>query len=232
MYQFSDVLSPWMGSIPSTSIPRICFAAAIRRRLSTLWRETPTSVPLLRRKILQDRAERGRDPRRRGCTQVPRIFCEINYHKGLDTGELKQYTLTILPGFLIPYSTVPVDPVHQALESYISEGGLTQVGAAMRMGCLSPASFRLFYCRVRKRVYRWTGLLIQLVVTLGGNVREEAPNAMNHNGVQAYWGWFVLLSAEYLSVYSRLPNTKVIPQTFVWQYLYAVFSRDHMGLGP
>jgi hypothetical protein len=41
-----------------------------------------------------------------------------------------------------------------------------------------------------------------------------------------------LLSAEYLSVYSRLPNTKVIPQTFVWQYLYAVFSRDHMGLGP
>lgn len=101
-------------------------------------------------------------------TRVPRIFCEINYHKRLKTGELKQYTLTILPGFLIPYSTVPLDPVHQALASYISEGGLT----------------------------------------------------------------FVLLSAEYLCVYSRLPNTKVIAQRFVWQYMYAVFSRHNMGLGP
>ena len=166
------------------------------------------------------------------ATQVPRIFCEINYHKRLKTGELKQYTLTILPGFLIPYSTIPVDPVHQALESYIREGGLTQVGAAMRMGCLSPASFRLFYCRVRKRVYSWTDLLIQLVVTLGGNVREEAPKTTNRNESQACWGWFVLLSSEYMSMYARLPNTKVIPQKFAWQYLYAVFSRDHMGLGP
>jgi hypothetical protein len=165
-------------------------------------------------------------------TQVPRIFCEINYHNRLETGELKQYTLTILPGFLIPYSTVAVDPVHQALESYISEGGLTQVGAAMRMGCLSPASFRLFYCRVRDRVHSWTDLLIQLVVTLGGNVREEAPKPTNRNELQARWGWFMLLSAEYMSVYARLPNTKVIAQRFVWQYMYAVFSRHNMGLGP
>jgi hypothetical protein len=102
----------------------------------------------------------------------------------------------------------------------------------MRMGCLSPASFRLFYCRVRKRVYSWTDLLIQLVVTLGGNVHEEAPKTTNRNESQACWGWFVLLSDEYMSMYARLPTTKVIPQTFVWQYLYAVFSRHRMGLGP
>jgi hypothetical protein len=166
------------------------------------------------------------------ATQVPRIFCEINHRKRLDTGELKQYTLTILPGFLIPYSTIPLDPVHQALKSYISEGRLTQVGAAMRMGCLSPASFRLFYSRVRERVQSWTDLLIQLVVTLGGHIREEAPNPPQQTELQARWAWFVLLSAEYMSRYARLPNTKVIAQKFVWQYMYAVLSRHNMGLGP
>ena len=166
------------------------------------------------------------------ATQVPRILCEINYRKRLETGELKQYTLTILPGFLIPYSTVQVDPVQQALNSYISIGGLTQVGAALKMNCLSPASFRLFYSRVRERVQAWTDLFVQLLVTFGGNVRQEAPNSMHHNELQARWGWFVLLSAEYMSVYARLPNTKVIPQRFVWQYIYTVLSRHRMGLGP
>ena len=166
------------------------------------------------------------------ATQVPRIFCEINHRKRLDTGELKQYTLTILPGFLIPYSTIALDPVHQALESYIGEGGLTQVGAAMRMGCLSPASFRLFYARVRQRVQSWTDLLIQLVITLGGHIREEAPKVTNQSEPEARWGWFVLLSTEYMSRYSRLPNTQVIAQRFIWQYMYAVLSRNHMGLGP
>jgi len=102
----------------------------------------------------------------------------------------------------------------------------------MRMGCLSPASFRLFYARVQERVQSWTDLLIQLVITLGGHIREEAPKAMNQGELQARWGWFVLLRAEYMSRYSRLPNTKVIAQRFIWQYMYAVLSRDHMGLGP
>jgi hypothetical protein len=79
---------------------------------------------------------------------VVRIYCTVNYRIRKQTGEMIQYTLTILPGFLIPYSIIPADPIHQALESYITKGEIKQVGAALKMRCLSASSFRLFYSRV------------------------------------------------------------------------------------
>ncbi len=105
-------------------------------------------------------------------TLVPRFFCETNYRIRRETGNPKQYTVTILPGFLIPYSTIPVDPVHQAVMSYINESGLMQVGAAQRMNCLNPISFRLFLSRVRDRLEAWISLLLQLVHALEGQVKE------------------------------------------------------------
>ena len=97
-----------------------------------------------------------------------RIFCEINYRVRKQTGELKQYTLTILPGFLIPHSRIPVDPVHESLDSYITMGELKQERATLKLRCLSAASFRLFYLRIRSRIDGWTHLLVQLVLALGG----------------------------------------------------------------
>jgi len=163
---------------------------------------------------------------------VVRVFCEVNCLIREETGEPKQYTLTILPGFLIPYSTVPVDPVHQALDSYIKEPGLKQVGAALRMRSQSAASFRLFYSRVCSRLELWTALLLQLVVTLGGKVKDADVRQAQRPELQAQWAWFVLLACEYVRLYSRLPRAEIIAQKFLWQHIYAVLSRKRMGLGP
>ncbi len=77
-------------------------------------------------------------------TVVPRIFCEIKFLLRKHTGEKKQYNITILPEFSIPYSAIPVDPVHKAIKSYNTEPWLNQVGAAQQMKALSPISFRFF----------------------------------------------------------------------------------------
>jgi hypothetical protein len=164
--------------------------------------------------------------------EVVRIFCEINYRIRKNTGEPRQYTLTILPGFLIPHSRIPVDPVHQALDRYMAEGWLKQQGAAMKMRCVSAASFRLFYLRMRSRIDGWTDLLVQLVLALGGKVKDAEVDHIQSRGSEARWSWFVLLATEYVRLYSRLPSVEVIARRYLWQHIYAALSRHRMGLGP
>jgi len=177
-----------------------------------------------------------RDPNKQGkeiaTIEVVRIFCEINYHIRKTTGKPKPYTLTILPGFLIPHSRIPVDPVHQALDSYLTKDGLKQQGAAMKMRCLSAASFRLFYSRVHSRICGWTDWLVQLVLALGGQVKSADVAHDQSREPEARWSWFVLLASEYVRIYSRLPSAKVIARRYLWQHIYAALSRHRMGLGP
>lgn len=165
-------------------------------------------------------------------TQVPRIFCEPSFQIRKQTGQPRQYTLTILPGFLIPHSRVPVQQVHRALDGYITEPELQQVGAALRMKCLSPASFRLFFSRVCARLGNWTAALTQWIVALGGIVAEAHPATPRQEGLGAQWAWFVRLAAEYARLYGRLPGSQVVPLEDLPVYLYAALSRHHRGLGP
>ena len=166
---------------------------------------------------------------------VPRFFCEPNYLRRQKTGEKIQYTITILPGFLISYSTIPVDSVHGAIGSYITQPGLKQVGAARRMNCLSEISFRLFFSRVRKRLEDWIALLSQLIIILEGQVKKaDVGRAARREsqGLKAQWVWFVLLADECVRLYARIPDAQVVPQRFLWQYIYCLLSRHRMGLGP
>lgn len=184
---------------------------------------------LVRRSYRIDQSEEGKET---ATTKVVRIFCGNNYRLRKQTEEEKQYTLTLLPGFLIPYSTVPVDSVHQALDNYITNPGLMEVGAALKMKCLNAASFRLFYSRVCRRLELWTSFLLQLVLSLGGKIKEADASQEQRQKLQAQWGWFLLLASEYLQLYSSLASTEIILRRFLWQHIYAVLARKHMGLGP
>jgi len=192
-------------------------------------RHPPKFHCFVRRTYRKDPTEEGEEA---ATIEVVRIFCEVNYRIRKQTDEPKQYTLTILPGFLIPYSRIPVDPVHRALDSYIGKGELKQEGAAMKMWCLSAASFRLFYLRVCRRLEGWTALLLSLVLALDGKIKEADVGRKRRREFQAQWGWFMLLASEYVRFYSRLPATEVIEMRFLQQHIYAVLSRQHMGLGP
>jgi len=183
----------------------------------------------VRRTYRKDPAEEGAE---RAVIEVVRVFCGVNYRIRRETGEPKPYTLTILPGFLIPYSVIPVDPVHEALDGYIRKDELTQAGAALAMRCLSAASFRLFYSRVSERLESWTALLLALVLALGGKVKKADAGEERRLDIKAQWGWFVLLVWEYMRCCSRLPSTQIISRKYLHHHIYAVLSRQRMGLGP
>ena len=168
---------------------------------------------------------------RKGYLQTPRLICLENKRGREESGEPQQYTVTILPGFLISYSTILVDAVHLGLESYLGKRTVTQTGAALLMGCRNPRSFRLFYLRVCRRMYLWTGLLTQLVTMLGGAPPEERKTD-GTDRIHGGWMWFSHLAKEYLRLYGRVPEAALILETLQWQYFYALFAAHRMGLGP
>jgi len=163
--------------------------------------------------------------------KVPRLICEPNKEKRRQTGEPLQYTLRILPGFLIPHSRVVVDLVHEALEGCIGQHAATRLAATLLMGCLSPLSFRLFYQRVQERIVAWLDVLVRLIGELGGEIAEQGEAAA-HEPLQAQWRWFHLLVSELLRVHARLPGAPVVLRPLRWQFVYALLSRHQMGLGP
>ncbi len=165
--------------------------------------------------------------------KVPRFFCPNNYKKR-KRGKKKQYTITILPGFLVPYSIIPLDAITEAVDRYIKEPGTKQQAAAFIMYCITPLSFRLHFSRIKNRLSGWITFLTQLLITLGGEIKgEDVKNiAYYENPLQAKWKRFKLFVVEYLLLYSRIPGGLVIKERFYYQYIHAVLSHNHMGLGP
>ena len=143
--------------------------------------------------------------------RAPRLICRENKRRREKSGKPLQYTVTILPGFLISYSTILVDAVHRGLDSYLGKQTVTQTGAALKMGCRNPRSFRLFYLRASRRMYLWTGLLMQLVTMLGGTLSQEQKTD-GKDQLHGGWMWFSLLGEEYLRLYGRVPEGVLILQ--------------------
>lgn len=163
--------------------------------------------------------------------QVPRLICLENKRRRQESGEPLRYTVTILPGFLISFSTIVVDAVHLGLDSYLGKQTVTQTGAALMMGCLNPRSFRLFYRRVCRRMNLWVGLLIQLMTIIGGALPERRQTD-GKDQIRNGWMWCSVLAEEYLRLYGQIPEAVLILKAFQWQYLYALFAAHRMGLGP
>jgi len=86
-----------------------------------------------------------------------------------------------------------------------------------------------------QRIEDWIALLLQLIVTLEGHVHEAEMDRREQRDTQALkaqWQWFVVLASEYVRLYSRIPGAHVVPQKFLFQYIYCLLSRHRMGLGP
>ena len=102
------------------------------------------------------------------------------------------------------------------------------------MHCENIVSFRLYLRRVHERLSLWINCIVELVIQLEGQIaqkrrqNERFPQKKNAQE----WQWFLLLVRNYHLLYCRLPAAPLITDRFVWQYIYALFSRRRMGLGP
>ena len=86
---------------------------------------------------------------------VVRIFCEVNFKQRKESRKPLQYTITVLPGFLIPYSRVPAGKVFKTVAGYMLGIIRNQYAAAIELGCNSRHTFRLYYVRILKKLDIW-----------------------------------------------------------------------------
>tara|TARA_B100001971_G_C18257364_1_gene583326 strand:+ start:237 stop:890 length:654 start_codon:yes stop_codon:yes gene_type:complete len=165
---------------------------------------------------------------------VPRLYCIVNHRLRKHDGKPLQYTITVLPAFLAPYSVILVDKIHQAVDHYIGQKPecCTHQEAAFKIGCDDPVSFILYFRRVKQRLSAWIVALTVLALTLGANIKQADVHSAPQTDLKGQWRWFTYLAATCLAAHGKIPGTKVIAQPLRWQYTYAVLGRRSMGLGP
>lgn len=152
-----------------------------------------------------------------------RIICHRNFQKRKETGEKLQYTITVLPGFLIPHSRVPLPDIYKAMDEYLSGKETIQQEAALIMNCQSRHSFRLYYNRFCNLMNKWIFFLStvfpeivekEIVVEIGGKWKQFKEILKN----------FTVKTME------ELPDSSGPCHRF--EYAHTILSGCKMGLGP
>lgn len=148
-------------------------------------------------------------------------MCDTCYEENLITDDKIQYTITILPGFLIPHSRVPVPDIWTAANEYLNENK-TQQEAALSMNCNSRHSFSRYYRRLCTRIGMWIAFLTGI---------QDAPPPERNPDVKTAWGKFRnLIGKLRLDKERGSASTGSIIAKF--QFAQAVLGSCRMGLGP
>jgi hypothetical protein len=163
-----------------------------------------------------------------------RIICYNNLNKNKKQGLKLKYTLTILPYFLAPYSLVPVNLILNSIQQFITNSNVTLREAAILMNCSSSLSFKLYYLRFKEYVKDWIMIIIQLLLSIDGECREERIKEIStdDNNTKQDWDNFKKYLDLYFNRLSKLPDFPVITCEQKYPYIHAQLCHKQMGLGP
>ena len=153
---------------------------------------------------------------------VIRIICNSNLRKRKEAREELQYTITILPGFLIPHSRVPLPDIYKAADEYLSGRKIIQQEAALIMNCQSRHSFRLYYDRICNLASKWISLLYTVFPE---TIVKEIPVDMRKK-----WKQFKGILEGQTIV--EMGFSGQIEMLYRFEYTHNTFLRKNMGLGP
>ena len=158
---------------------------------------------------------------------VPRLYCPVNHRRRMDSGEPTQYTITVLPGFLVPYSRILVDTLHAALHGYLHGDARCRSyeQAAYTMNCAQPVSFARYLTRVKLRLSAWIVTLTELLADLGVEITQADEHGHGGQDLRGQWMCFLYLV-------TKIVQARVVAEPLRWQYVYGMFSYQRMGLGP
>lgn len=152
-----------------------------------------------------------------------RIICHSNFQERKETGEKLQYTITVLPGFLIPHSRVSLPDIYKAMDEYLSGRETIQQEAALIMNCQSRHSFQLYYKRFCKLASKWLSFLSivfpeiiekEIVVEIGGKWKQFKK----------------ILNGLTVKTMEGFSDSSVLCRRF--EYAHTILSGCKMGLGP
>lgn len=152
--------------------------------------------------------------------KVIRIICKSNQKLRDKTGEKLQYTIRLLPGFLIPYSRVPIPDIIKALDEYINNN-ITQQQATLVMNCNSRHSFKHYLSRFTMVIDKW---LFSLKEKSSQNNYEN-----KYSDIKGKWQQ-LKLAVECIRIDIVLPVEVLLE--YKYEYAHLMFTGNRMGLGP
>ena len=166
--------------------------------------------------------------------KVLRIYCTINHCKRIQQDKNIQYTLTVLPSFLQPYSHIPIRTILSGIISFISGDAESYASAALDMDAESDRTFRTYFYRFRKRIKSWLILLEQLITMVTMEISWQKKPAKNKNDLYALWKECKRRITFYCSILESypLPGNILLRKELYIEYVFALFSHTQGGLGP
>ena len=154
---------------------------------------------------------------------VIRILCKDNHKIRKETGEEIQYTITVLPGFLIPHSRVVIPNLFRALEEYFN-GEITQQQAALLMNCNSRHSFALFYRRFSLFSHKWLSFLSEVF-------HQQKLESTAFQDINRKWNQLIALISR-LKIGQIIKTSPRGDMILRFEYAHSFFDGNKMGLGP
>jgi hypothetical protein len=164
--------------------------------------------------------------------EIVRILCPARKRLRFKTGLLRQYTLTILPAFLIPHARVTFSGLSRAIPLYLN--GRDPDLVLNTLSADDPRTFTLHFGRVTDRGPGWNLKIARWLIEAGkpsDQCETAAPFARsirkNHP-----WEGFVRLASDLCHRLVSISQTGVVLEQEQPLWVHARLSYSGMGLGP
>lgn len=180
---------------------------------------------------LTERYVKQLDEKKRKISII-RIICPNNQKKRREDGVPVQYTLTILPAFLIPHSRIQLNILEKALTAYENTPGMTTTEAALMIGCENHKSFELYLKRARSRIQLWISFILHMITDLTQAEQVTHENTTGKDDFYTRWKVLYRQLAYYHQAYRKLPGTGKVPETVYFLWFHTHLTPNRLGLGP
>ena len=153
-------------------------------------------------------------------------MCPIKLKKRRQEKKKNQYTLTILPWFLLPHSRILLPIILKAFQNYIDDPKCTQIQAAFIMGCESILTFRLYYMRIQAMIQ--TGLIWfeTQIKEISYRIEETTMKDLLPltDDIKTHWNQFNEQKEVYLKVKSSIPGVEPLLEEQYDSYIWSELS--------
>jgi hypothetical protein len=164
--------------------------------------------------------------------KVIRIVCKARKRLRYKSGFLRQYTLTILPAFLIPYARVTFSGLSKAIPLYLQGDDHDLV--LNTLSAEDPRTFTLHYGRVIDRGSGWNLMIARWLIEADKPADRDESVAVFTRSVREKHPWdeFVRLTSALCYRLMSIGRTGVVLEQEQPLTAHARLTYAGMGLGP
>lgn len=163
---------------------------------------------------------------------VVRLICETAFLASKKNGRKIQYTITVLPHFLVPHSILPVENIFESINAYLSYG-ISMEKAAFLMFCVNVLTFRLHFSRTMERISLWSLEIAQAIVLLEGEIQRADIKCLTGilGALKSNWVTFKKFVIQHISLLSAISGLIILMENY-FSFNHCWLQGRNMGLGP